>query len=198
MRTHFFLFALMLSTLLPAQTRMRDLFAQAPDSIFPLLTKNNKLDMIDFCENSMPGVIKNSFDNRCELLQLTDSYLKLQLSERCLVEMRLLTDSTFCMVRTYYGSAPDSHVALLDTAWHALPQQVQAPAVREFLSAEVSEDVRLALEALPFVSATLSADDNSITWHLSCKELSKEQKSTGLPSDFTKDNNTEFVIKRSL
>ena len=30
------------------EVKMRDIFAQAPDSIFPLMTKNNKLDCIDF------------------------------------------------------------------------------------------------------------------------------------------------------
>ena len=89
---------------------MRDIYAAAPDSIFPLLTKNNRLDQIDFRENNMPAVVKNRFDSRCELLALTDQYLKLQLSERCLVEMRLFNDSTFCMVETFLAPAPDSRI----------------------------------------------------------------------------------------
>ena len=82
------------SPLLPEDTLgvkvMRDIYASAPDTIFPLLTKNNRLDQIDFRENNMKAEVKNRFDDRSELLVLTDRYLKLQLSERCLVEMKLL------------------------------------------------------------------------------------------------------------
>ena len=103
-----------------AQTRIRDIYAAVPDSIFPLLTKNNRLDQIDFRENNMQAVVKNKFDDHSELLVLNDKYLKLKLSEHCVVEMRLLSDSTFCMVQTYNAPVPDSRVRLFDTQWHEL------------------------------------------------------------------------------
>ena len=155
---------------------IRDIYAEAPDSIFPLLTKNNRLDQIDFRENNMPAVVKNRFDDRCELLVLGERYLKLQLSERCVVEMRLLTDSTFCMVETYNAPAPDSHVRLFDSAWHELPRTIERPAVDNFLSDDVDTDVRLALEALPLIKASLSPDDDSITFELQTSELTREQR----------------------
>ena len=49
-------------TLSAQEVKMRDVFAQAPDIIFPLLTKNNKLDCIDFIENKMRARVKNKFD----------------------------------------------------------------------------------------------------------------------------------------
>lgn len=155
---------------------IRDIYAEAPDSIFPLLTKNNRLDQIDFRENNMPAVVKNKFDERCELLVLGERYLKLQLSERCLVEMRLLTDSTFCMVETFSAPAPDSHVRFFDTSWHELPQSIERPAIDEFLSEEVDIDARLALQALPLIKASLSENDDNITFELQLSELSREQR----------------------
>ena len=162
--------------LLCAQTRIRDVYAEAPDSIFPLLTKNNRLDQIDFRENNMPAVVKNKFDDRCELLVLNERYLKLKLSERCIVEMRLTSDSTFCMVETFSAPAPDSHVRFFDTAWHELPQSIKFPAVDEFLSEDVDIDARLALQALPLIKASLSENDDNITFELQLSELSREQR----------------------
>lgn len=159
-----------------AKTRIRDIYAEAPDSIFPLLTRNNRLDQIDFRENNMPAVVKNRFDSRCELLALTDQYLKLQLSERCLVEMRLFNDSTFCMVETFLAPAPDSRIRFFDAAWNELPQSTERPSVDDFLSKDVDPDVRLALQALPIIKATLSPDDNSITFELQTSELTREQQ----------------------
>lgn len=159
-----------------AQTRIRDIYAEAPDSIFPLLTKNNRLDQIDFRENNMKAEVKNRFDDHVELLVLTDKYLKLQLSERCLVEMRLLGDSTFCMVQTYNAPASDSQIRFFDKNWNALPQAVECPAVEDFLSEDVDVDARLALQALPLIKASLSETDDTITFELQTSELTKEQR----------------------
>ena len=159
-----------------AQTRIRDVYAAAPDSIFPLLTRNNRLDQIDFRENNMQAVVKNRFDEHSELLVLTDRYLKLQLSERCLVEMKLLTDSTFCMVQTYSGPAPDSRVRLFSTSWHELPLGFERPSADDFLSADIDLDTRLALQAFPLVKASLSAHDDNLTFELQTSELTSEQR----------------------
>ena len=170
---HSFLFS---SHFAVAQTRIRDIYAEAPDSIFPLLTKNNRLDQIDFRENNMQAVVKNKFDDRVELQVLTDQYLLLRLSAHSTVEMRLLSDSTFCMVQTYSGSAPDSRVRLFDSSWHELPQTVQRPAVDDFLSEDIDTDVRLSLQALPLIKASLSEKDNTITWELQTSELTRDQR----------------------
>ena len=155
---------------------IRDIFAEAPDSIFPLLTKNNRLDQIDFRENNMQAVVKNKFDDHSELLVLSDKYLKLQLSEHCVVEMRLLSDSTFIMVQTYNAPASDSHIQLFDTSWNELPQTIERPSVDEFLSEDVDIDTRLALQALPLIKASLSESDDTITFALQTSELTREQR----------------------
>ena len=159
-----------------SQTRIRDIYAEAPDSIFPLLTKNNRLDQIDFRENNMQAVVKNKYDDRVELLVLTDKYLKLQLSDHCIVEMRLLSDSTFCMVQTYSAPAPDSHIRFFDAAWNELPQTIERPAVDDFLSEDIDTDVRLSLQALPLIKASLSETDNTITFELQTNELTRDQR----------------------
>ncbi len=159
-----------------AQERIRDIYAAAPDSIFPLLTKNNRLDQIDFRENNMKADVKNKFENHSELLVLNDKYLKLQLSKHCLVEMRLLNDSTFCMVQTYNAPASDSQIRFFDTSWNELPQTVERPSVDEFLGEDVDIDVRLALQALPLIKASLSENSETVTFELQTSELTKEQK----------------------
>ncbi len=169
-----------------AQERIRDIYAAAPDSIFPLLTKNNRLDQIDFRENNMKAEVKNKFDGHSELLVLSERYLQLRLSDHCLVEMKLLSDSTlaspsdadlrFCMVQTYSAPAPDSRVRLFDAAWHELPQTINRPSVDDFLSEDVDIDVRLALQALPLIKASLSPNDDTITFELQTSELTREQR----------------------
>ena len=177
-----FLFLFLLSvvccqwSVVKAQTRIRDIFASTPDSIFPLLTKNNRLDQIDFRENNMQAVVKNKFDDHSELLVLNDKYLKLKLSEHCVVEMRLLSDSTFCMVQTYNAPASDSRIRFFDANWNELSQTIERPSVNEFLSEDVDIDARLALQALPLIKASLSESDDTITFELQTSELTREQR----------------------
>ena len=59
-----------------AQVRMRDVFAQLPDSVLPLLTKNNRLDCIDFIENNMEARVKNRFNDHVVLEALTDEEIE--------------------------------------------------------------------------------------------------------------------------
>ena len=76
-----------------SQTKAKDVFATAPDSIFPLLTTNNRLDCIDLIENNMKATVKNKLEQKAEMTALTDSYLQIKPSERSVVEIKMLNES---------------------------------------------------------------------------------------------------------
>ena len=42
---------------------MRDVFAQMPDSVLPAVTRNNRLDCIDFIDNNLEAKVRNAFDD---------------------------------------------------------------------------------------------------------------------------------------
>ena len=96
-----------------AQLTVRDIFAAAPDSIFPLMTQNNRLDCLDFKENNMQARVRNLLDTYTEMTDLTPFYLRIQMTERSTAQLRLLSasDSIFCLINTYWGPNPDSHIA---------------------------------------------------------------------------------------
>ena len=100
--------------------------------------------------------------------------LRLDFLQSC--EMRLLSDSTLCMVETFAGPAPDSRIRLFDAEWHELTSTTRKPAVHEFLEGDIDEDVRLALEALPLIKASLSEEGDSISFELQTSELTREQQ----------------------
>ena len=47
--------------------KMRDVFAAMPDSVLGIMTKNNRLDCIDFIENDMEAKVRNRFDGLSRL-----------------------------------------------------------------------------------------------------------------------------------
>ena len=80
------------------------------------------------------------------------------------------------MVQTYNAPTPDSHIRLFDTKWNELPRTIERPSVDEFLSEDVDIDARLALQALPLIKASLSENDDTITFELQTSELTKDQQ----------------------
>lgn len=90
-----------------AQATMGEVFKTMPDSIFPVLTKTNRLDMIDFLEAKMKAKVDNRLDGESEMTALTDSSLTLRLSEALTVDMALVNtaeayDSCHQLVRMVY------------------------------------------------------------------------------------------------
>ncbi len=190
-----FTFPLLLFTfyLLPftssAQVRMRDVFAQLPDSVLPYMTRNNRLDCIDFIENGIEARVKNRFSEHVTLDSLTEDFLRLHTSTSSYVEMKLVPhagDTAICVNRTYMGSTADSEVRLYTKEWK-FKQCLPRPAVSEFLrlpseettkplSPDTMQAIRQEAEYLPLIKAALSPASNDITWTLQATELSKEYK----------------------
>lgn len=156
--------------------RMREVFAEAPDSIFPFLTRNNRLDCIDFIENNMPARVKNRFDSYSEVKALTDDYMLIRLSSRSQVEMKLVPrtvqgDTILCLVHTVEAGAADSKVRFYTPEWKDLTIEWTRPSVDAFVEDGMKEEARAFLRALPLMTASLSTDDTTLTWHLQTKVL---------------------------
>ena len=100
-----------------AQTTMRKVFSEMPDSLMPYLTKNNRLDLIDFFESSMKAEVTNNLDGHSQLTALTTDSLSLQLSAALRIDMLLLPvknvidDSLTHVVCVFskYGVTPAIH-----------------------------------------------------------------------------------------
>ena len=173
-----------------AQVRMRDVFAQLPDSVLPLLTKNIRLDCIDFIENNMEARVKNRFNDHVVLEELTDDYLSIRTSESSKVEMKIIVqagDSLIAVNRTYYGPVEDSEVRLYGMDWQFV-RIVSRPEVKDFLmlpdsirpwTPEVVDTlkmIRSEADFLPLLKASLAVGKSQVVWTLQTKEFSKEIK----------------------
>lgn len=178
-RKLFILLLLMTSVSAMAQTKMRDIMAEAPDSIFPMLTKNDRLDCIDYLENGMQARVKNVVDDYAQLEALTADYLRIKLSKASIMEMKLLPreqDTVLYVCRTYYGPVADSDITLYDLQWNVLSCPIDRPSVDAFLPEDVDPDARGFLRGLPLIKATLSSDAPTVTFELQLDALVKQQR----------------------
>ena len=87
-----FIFLLMLTMQASAQN-MKDIIRNMPDSITPLLTKNNRLDFIDYLDAAQKAEEKNRLGGTSEMTKLTATRAVIRMSKSSTWDFKLLNAS---------------------------------------------------------------------------------------------------------
>lgn len=165
-----------------SQTKAKDVFAAAPDSIFPLLTTNNRLDCIDLIENNMKATVKNKLEQKAEMTALTDSYLQIKPSEKSVVEIKMLNDSVFCLINTCLGPAPDSRISFFTRGWKPYETTFPMPHATDFWASvpdSLARDASFAQrsqEDLLLIQISADKESTELTLTIQTSELSGKEK----------------------
>ncbi len=144
---------------------MRTIFLNAPDKIFPLLTGNDRADLVDFIEADMKAKVSNRLDGVSELRELGRDYLMLATTASSTMQMKLLPvkdDTIICVVKTVKAEAADSRICFYDKEWNMLNAggMFSFPSIVDFFTSDADELVDMC--DIYLVALTLSAADNSL------------------------------------
>ncbi len=128
-----------------------DLFATEPGNIFPLLTRTNRLDMVDYCLNGQLVDIANNLAGDSRLLELDSIYLKVQTSASRLVEMRMRTvgkDTVITVIETVLTPVPDSRLTQWNVHWqrYTSDKLFAMPAIDDFIVRKMPPELRADLQ----------------------------------------------------
>lgn len=133
-----------------ARTPMRQWLVSMPDSVMPLLTKNDRLDFIDFYDAQMVAVVTNRMEGKSRMDILTDDFVHIAYTNVSDIAMKLLpiNDSTdvLCMVATVKAAVSDSRIAFFDAQWQPLEvsSYITEPTMRDFRSTLQNDSVEWA------------------------------------------------------
>ncbi len=180
---YLFLLLLMAGAVGQARTPIRQWLVAMPDSVMPLLTKNNRLDFIDFLDSKMEAVVTNRLDGKSQMNVLTDDYLHISYTRTCDVAMKLLpvadTVDVLCVVTTVKAAVDDSHVAFFDEAWHPIEVSLlfAEPILDDFKGVEVGDSVDAAWRKMDifFKTYELSPDTATLTCRLGATNFLNEE-----------------------
>ena len=169
MRKLLFLICFMFSgamSLVSAQD-MRSLFMDAPDGIFPLLTKNLRADLVDYADAGMTAKVVNRFDGVSVLEKLEDNYLLLATTASSTMQLKLLPmqgSTIVCVVKTVKAEAADSRIRFYDLEWNRLDgyEMFTAPAIRDFFIPGAEVDDVIDMCDIYLVTLALNALDNTL------------------------------------
>ena len=118
---------------------MSSLFKEMPDSLMPYLSRNNRLDMVDFMEANMKAEVTNLLEGKSCMTALTSDSLSIRMNDVLQVEIRLfpsdeVADSSKQMIRvrriyTINKNQTASIVDIYDAAWQLLRSYVEQSAL---------------------------------------------------------------------
>lgn len=169
------LLALLLFPVFTQAQEMKAVFVNMPDSLCPLLTKNNRADFADFLESKMRAEVKNKFDKPSEMKVLTKDYTLVEVSSASTLQLKLLpvNDSVriICMVNTMSGPANDSEIRFYTTDWKELPLEdyLAMPIAESFFitSDKINSDKLAAARGvadMTLIKAVLASDTPTLSF----------------------------------
>ena len=103
--------------------QIRDAFREMPDSLMPYLSKNNRLDFIDFLDSGMKAEVRNQLGGTSQMLSIGADSLTIQMNPSLRVDM-IAIDSVVAVVETFlvdsiYG---ESKVHYYSATWQPIAQ----------------------------------------------------------------------------
>lgn len=166
-----------------AQT-MKDVFLAMPDSVMPLLSKDNRADFIDFLASKMQARVRNAYNEYSYMDTLTTDYTRIRLAPSGEVTMKLLplTDSTkiVCLVHTYHADASESTISFYNTKWKLLNDKsfLTIPQTEDFLDGGSGDSLAILKPLLnvSMVVASLSPSTTDLTFTYDVNYLPQEDK----------------------
>ena len=169
----FFSIVLLSMALLPLTGFARtvaDLFATEPGNIFPLLTRTNRLDMVDYYYSGQLVPIQNNLTGESRLLELDSAYLKVQTSGSRVVEMLMRQvgkDTVITVIETVMTPVPDSRLTQWNVHWqrYVSDKLFSMPSIDDCLVKKMSRELRADLQAamiFPLIQLTFKGENHDI------------------------------------
>lgn len=99
---------------------IKEFFAQMPDSVAPHLSKNNRLDMMDFMDAKMKAEVTNKLGGKSEMTDMSSTYMRICISKSCDMQIRplLSADGDTLMAVAVSIKGTDSRLFVYDLRWN--------------------------------------------------------------------------------
>ena len=151
-----------------ASRTIADLFATEPGNIFPLLTRTNRLDMVDYYLSGQQVAIPNNLAGESSLEQLDSTYLKVKTSGSRVVEMcmrQVGKDTVITVIETVMTPVPDSRLTQWNSHWqrYTSDKLFAMPVIDDFIVKKMPRELRADLQdamIFPLVQLAFKGDNH--------------------------------------
>ncbi|MGL4994198.1 MAG: DUF3256 family protein [Bacteroidales bacterium] len=141
------------STLGVRAQNIKPFFTISTESTLSYLNVNQRKDLIDLYEAGKSAIVQNSLRGKTELKELSESYLKLQLSSQTIIELKLLpvdelSTPLILMLNTQMAGLKESSMKLYSTDWAllSLEDYIEIPSRYDFMYTPSDLELRSELD----------------------------------------------------
>lgn len=164
------LLSMMLCPSTDAARTIGDLFATEPGNLFPLLTRTNRLDMVDYYLSGQMVAVNNNLAGESRLLELDSAYLKVQTSGSRVVEMLMRTvgkDTVVTVIETVTTPVPDSRLTQWNSHWqrYTSDKLFKVPTIDDFMVKKMPGELRIDLQnamIFPLIQLAFKGENHDI------------------------------------
>lgn len=150
-----------------AQITASSAFADAPQSVFPLLDRNTRLDMIDYFNNGMSTPSANLLNGKSRVTSITPMKLGVEMTDASTYEIAVLpakSDTLVAVISTVATPTPDSRMTIYSRDFNEVPGSAFVrPEVKDWLTPEGKKNSAEVDILVPFMLVSYSYDPDSRT-----------------------------------
>ncbi len=187
-----YIFALTAGTISAGAQTMEKLFSTMPDSIVPVMSKNNRLDCIDFFQSNMKSNVQNLLGGKSRINELTDDYINLSPTTSSQTEIKILATSSgeklIMVAYTFSAPGKETTIAFYTPQWERLKTSdyITMPQAEDFVTKNdtTNEDTAEKAKKLicsAFVCANIDKQNSNVSFNLSTEGLSTDEQKTAKP-----------------
>jgi len=176
-------------------------YVNMPDELNPTLSKQNRLELIEYHKVGSGDSIANRFGIQAILLNLDtlNNRLVVKNTASSTFEMKVLnlndTTQSIGIIRTVCGSICQSSVEFYDTAWHQIPLQFTMPIAMYWLN---EGSLSTASVDQQWVRSVLGTSFISLSFDTSKQQITAKNNSLEFLSESDRKIISPFVIDKLL
>lgn len=114
-----------------------DVFSHMPDTVMPLLSRNARLDMIDYYTYGLSNGVNNRLEEPCRIISSTENELTIQTGRISRIQIAMQaagSDTLVSFIETVETPQPDSHITFRRTSDWKEVQQKNTISMTDFLT----------------------------------------------------------------
>lgn len=186
--------------ILSAQT-VDKYYVNLPDELNPTLSKQNRLELIEYHKAGSGDSIANRFGNGAFLINLDtlNNLLLVKNTASSTFEMKVLmmndTSQLIGIIRTVCGSICQSSVEFYDTAWHQIPLQFTMPKAVNWLNLASLSTATIDQQ---WVTNVLGTSFISLSFDITKQQITAKNNSLEFLSESDRKIITPFVNDKLL
>ena len=168
-----YLLIVSIAALLAAQAQDADLlraekcFVEAPAQLLNVLSKTQRLDMVDYFKAGSDRPTTNDFGGESVITSLQPEAISFNASERVSYQIFVLNPASktplIGIIETTLTPIPDSRMRIFSSAWKQKVDLSVEPKLADWLTPEGKKQQELVKSQLPYILATYKYDPATLT-----------------------------------